>query len=244
MSTALDNPQVTERRRQPRASAPAPALNLQLDALVKPLVAGLSHPWRGLFLLTCLSAASIFWVWWTIEDRLQTLAAYDAAVGKEFALQDAVLRLQENHYTKKIETAERELAVAADHILPDYAALAAWLQIAARRADEHGLKLAYKLSDSEPVPGEQFVRQLPIEITVSLAENQTSTSSYHQLLKYLRYLDDQNWTKELRRAVMHADSGQVQRLVLNLVLWLHSDAKPRSAPAATGPPLVSDSYGR
>ena len=127
MAKPSSDSQAIDRRAKPRPIAMPPGFNLKLDVLVKPIVSGLTHPWRGLFLLGLLIVLSIFWVWWTIENRLQAFAAYEQAVRQEFALSQELRDLERRRYADKIHRTSTRIDEVSRRILPSDVALAAWI---------------------------------------------------------------------------------------------------------------------
>lgn len=218
-----------ERRRAPRPLALPPGLLLKLDFIIKPIMRGLTHPLRGLFLLSLLIVSSCMWVFWTIEYRMAPLQAFHNAVRNESSLIDEIAELKSAQNKEKIATLEQELVAASERILPNYTALAAWLHQRAEDAATAGLKFEYQLFEPNNIDELTRVLRVPVVIALKINTQSADKDGYQRLLAYLYDIDQDPWTKEVKRAAMSAVNGAASILEVSMDLWMHD------APESTGP---------
>ena len=220
----LDLNLVEERRRKPRPLALPPGLMLRLDVIVKPIMAGLSHPLRGLVLLILLIIVCSIWTFWTLEYRLAPLQARQHAVSDQYALTQEVAAMEAADYPTEIRHLKDEIARAKARILPNYTALAEWLHTSANKASELGIVFEYHLQEPQDSSDLNDVSRVPIAVSLKVNVQSADKGGYRRLLEYLYQLDQESWTKEINRASMQAENGGAKSLELSIDLWMRNTA--------------------
>ncbi|MEM7468243.1 MAG: hypothetical protein AAF387_15340 [Pseudomonadota bacterium] len=213
-----------ERRRKPRPLALAPGMLLRADAIVKPIMAGLTHPLRGLCLLILLIVTCSAWTFWTLEYRLAPLHAFQNLIRNEFSLQEEVAALESAHFDDEIARLERDIEFANTRILPGYPALATWLHESAQDAQDMGIIFEYQLSEVLPINGLATTSKLGLAITLKVNVQSADKDGYKRLLQFLMRLDESPWTKEINRASMSAENGGARNLEIGMDIWMSGDA--------------------
>lgn len=212
-----------ERRRAPRPLALAPGLSLKLDFVVKPIIRGLTHPLRGFFLLSLLIISSCLWVFWTIEYRMAPLQSYHEAVRSESTLINEIAELKRAQNQGARSLLEEKLANASNRILPNYTALASWIHEHASEAEAVGLTFEYQLFEPGSIDELTTVLRVPIVIELKINTQSADKDGYGRLLDYLYQLDQDSWTKEVKRAAMQAVDGAASNLEVSMDLWMHDE---------------------
>ena len=215
-----------ERRENPRPLALPPGLSLKLDFVVTPLIRGLTHPLRGLFLLILLTISSTIWVVWTIENRMTPLQSYHESVRNESLLITEIAALKEAHNELQRNRLEGEISAAFERILPNYTALASWLHERATDALAAGLKFEYQLSAPQTISELAQILRVPVAIVLKINVQSADKDGYQRLLDYLYDLDQDKWTKEVRSATMSAESGSARVLEVSVDIWMRDDGDP------------------
>ena len=221
----LDLNLVEERRRKPRPLALPPGLLLRLDVVIKPIVAGMTHPLRGLALLVLLILVCSIWTFWTLEYRLAPLQARQHVVSDQYMLTQEVAAMEAADFPAEIIQVKQKISRANARILPNYTALAEWLHTSAVSANELGIIFEYHLQEPQNFGDLRDVSRIPVSVTLKVNVQSADKGGYRRLLEYLYQLDQESWTKEINRAAMQAENGGAKALELAIDLWMRNSAE-------------------